>query len=143
MLLYASKRFRKNSQLISTDEIMRLMLAERGLLILLLFLVILPNLSAHAQIVPSPAFYAPSIIPPRYPPMSIPTVGHAPQMFPVSGIKHVLVVAVAFSDVPPTLSIDQIKSAWTETVEAYYHELSFGKITYTKRHIRMVQTSLR
>ncbi|HYW02060.1 MAG TPA: M6 family metalloprotease domain-containing protein [Candidatus Acidoferrum sp.] len=105
------------------------MLAERGLLILLLLLVILPNLPAHAQIVPSPAFYAPSIIPPRYPPMSIPIVGHAPQMFPVSGIKHVLVVAVAFSDVPPTLSIDQIKSAWTGTVEAYYHELSFGKIT--------------
>ena len=105
------------------------MLAERGLLILLLFLVILPNLPAHAQIVPSPAFYAPSIIPPRYPPMSIPTVGRAPQMFPVSGTKHVLVVAVAFSDVHPTLSINQIKSAWTETVEAYYHELSFGKIT--------------
>ncbi len=105
------------------------MLVERGLLILLLFLVILPNLPAHAQIVPSPAFYAPSIIPPRYPPMSIPTVGHAPQMFPVSGNKHVLVVAVAFSDVPPTLSINQIKSAWTETVEAYYHELSLGKIT--------------
>jgi M6 family metalloprotease-like protein len=109
---------------------MRLRLAERGLLIVLLFLLILPNIMpAHAQIVPSPGFYAPSINPPRSTPMLIPTIGKAPQMFPVSGIKHVLVVAVAFSDVPPTLSIDQIKENWVATVEAYYHELSFGKLT--------------
>jgi M6 family metalloprotease-like protein len=50
-------------------------------------------------------------------------------MLPVSGIKHVLVVAVAFSDLPPTLSISQIKTIWVGTVEAYYHELSFGKLT--------------
>ena len=109
---------------------MRLRVAERGLLILLLFLVILPNLMpAHAQTVPSPGFYTPSIIPPRSPPIHLPTIGQAPQMFPVSGTKHVLVVAVTFSDVPPTLSIDQIKENWMDTVEQYYHELSFGKLT--------------
>lgn len=106
------------------------MLAERGLLALLLFLVITPNLAyvnAHQNL--SPTLYAPTIIPPKIPSTTTPTIGHAPVIFPVSGIKRVLVIAVAFSDVPPTLSIDQVRKLWSTTVDAYYHEISYGKVT--------------
>ena len=53
---------------------------------------------------------------------------YSPQVTPVLGVIRVLVIAVAFPDVKPTLSIDAINREWFGTVPAYYHEISFGKL---------------
>lgn len=47
----------------------------------------------------------------------------------MSGIIRVLVIAAAFSDINYTLSIDQVKRNWFGSVAAYYHEISYGKLT--------------
>jgi len=39
------------------------------------------------------------------------------------------VLAVAFQDVNPTMSIAELKQEWFGTVPAYYHEVSYGKLT--------------
>ena len=54
---------------------------------------------------------------------------YIPRITPVLGVIRVLVIAVAFPDVKPTLSIDAIKQEWFGTVPAYYHEISYGKLT--------------
>ncbi len=54
---------------------------------------------------------------------------YAPRITPVLGIIRVLVIAVAFPDVKPSMSIDGIKQEWFGTVPAYYHEISLGKLT--------------
>jgi M6 family metalloprotease-like protein len=53
----------------------------------------------------------------------------APQITPVLGTIRVLVLAVSFQDVSPSLSIAELKQEWFGTVPAYYHEASFGKLT--------------
>ena len=63
------------------------------------------------------------------PSMPLPTIGYAPKFVPVSGVIRVLVIAVAFSDVNYTLSIAQVRKDWFGTVPAYYHEISYGKLT--------------
>jgi M6 family metalloprotease-like protein len=63
------------------------------------------------------------------PSMPLPTIGYAPKTVPLSGILHVLVIAVAFSDVNYSLSVTQIKKRWLGTVSAYYHEVSYGTLT--------------
>ena len=57
------------------------------------------------------------------------TASYGPRITPVLGVIRVLVIAVAFPDVKPTLSIDGIKQEWFGTVPAYYHEISFRKLT--------------
>ncbi|MGP8126732.1 MAG: hypothetical protein ACLP9D_02890 [Candidatus Bathyarchaeia archaeon] len=57
------------------------------------------------------------------------TASSNPQILPVLGVIRVLVIAVAFSDVKPSLSINEIKQEWFGTVPAYYHEISYGKLT--------------
>ncbi|MGA2627674.1 MAG: M6 family metalloprotease domain-containing protein [Candidatus Bathyarchaeia archaeon] len=57
------------------------------------------------------------------------TASPNPQILPVLGVIRVLVIAVAFSDVKPTLSINEVKQEWFGTVPAYYHEISYGKLT--------------
>ena len=57
------------------------------------------------------------------------TTNYIPQITPVLGVIRVLVIAVAFPDVKPTLSIEAIKQEWFGTVSAYYHEISYGKLT--------------
>ncbi len=57
------------------------------------------------------------------------TASYGPRITPVLGVIRVLVIAVDFPDVKPTLSIDGIKQEWFGTVPAYYHEISFGKLT--------------
>jgi M6 family metalloprotease-like protein len=57
------------------------------------------------------------------------TASYGPRITPVLGVIRVLVLAVAFPDVKPTLSIDGIKREWFGTVPAYYHEISYGKLT--------------
>jgi len=57
------------------------------------------------------------------------TFSYNSHITPVLGIIRVLVIAVAFPDVKPTLSIDAIKQEWFGTVPAYYHEISYGKLT--------------
>ena len=52
----------------------------------------------------------------------------APQIAPVLGTIRVLVLAVSFQDVNPSLSIVELKQEWFGTVPAYYHEASFGKL---------------
>ena len=52
-----------------------------------------------------------------------------PQIVPILGVVRVLVVAVAFPDVKPTLSITQLRKEWFGTVPTYYHEISYGKLT--------------
>lgn len=57
------------------------------------------------------------------------TVSYGPRITPVRGVVRVLVIAVAFPDVKPTLSINRIRQEWFGTVPAYYHEISLGKLT--------------
>jgi M6 family metalloprotease-like protein len=57
------------------------------------------------------------------------SIRFSPRITPVLGVIRVLVIAVAFPDVKPTLSIDAIKKEWFGTVPAYYHEISSGKLT--------------
>jgi len=52
-----------------------------------------------------------------------------PRITPVLGVIRVLVIAAAFPDVKPTLTIDEIRQEWFGTVPAYYHEISYGKLT--------------
>lgn len=54
---------------------------------------------------------------------------YSPQISPVLGAVRVLVLAVAFKDVKPSMSIAELKQEWFGTVAAYYHEASFGKLT--------------
>ena len=63
------------------------------------------------------------------PSMPLPIVGPAPTIVPVSGVVRVLVIAVAFSDVNYTLSIAQLSKNYFGTLSAYYHEISYGKLT--------------
>ena len=53
----------------------------------------------------------------------------APQITPVLGVIRVLVLAVSFQDLNPSLSITQLRKEWFGTVPAYYHEDSFEKLT--------------
>jgi M6 family metalloprotease-like protein len=57
--------------------------------------------------------------------------GYAPQITPVLGVVRVLVLAVTFQDLNPTLSIAELRNEWFGTVPAYYHEASYGKLTIT------------
>jgi len=98
---------------------MRFKLVRRVTMVALLFLVLMPELSSTAngqQIGPLSS-------------MPLPTIGYAPKIVPVSGVVRVLVIAVAFSDINYTMGIDRIKQVWFGTVPAYYHEISFGKLT--------------
>jgi len=98
---------------------MRFKLVRRVTMVALLFLVLMPELSSTAngqQIGPISS-------------MPLPTIGYAPKIVPVSGVVRVLVIAVAFSDINYTMGIDRIKQVWFGTVPAYYHEISFGKLT--------------
>jgi M6 family metalloprotease-like protein len=61
--------------------------------------------------------------------MPLPSIGYAPPIVPVSGVIRVLVIAAAYPDVNNTLSLAQLKKAWTAAVPPYYHEVSFGKLT--------------
>jgi len=61
--------------------------------------------------------------------MPLPIIGYSPAIVPVSGVIRVLVIAAAFPDVNNTLSIAQLKKNWFGAVSAYYHEISFGKLT--------------
>ncbi len=92
--------------------VMRSMLAERGLLTLLLFLVIAPNLTyvnAHPNL--SPILYASAVIPTNIRSTPIPTVDHARQISPVSGIKRVLVASPS-----PIILQRQLKSRSPESI---------------------------
>ena len=53
----------------------------------------------------------------------------APPITPVVGTIRVLVLAVSFQDLSPSLSIAELRQEWFGTVPAYYHEASFGKLT--------------
>jgi len=98
---------------------MRFKLLRRVTMVALLFLILIPELSSTAnmqQIGPISS-------------MPLPTIGYAPKIVPVSGVVRVLVIAVTFSDINYTMGIDRIKQVWFGTVSAYYHEISFGKLT--------------
>jgi M6 family metalloprotease-like protein len=47
----------------------------------------------------------------------------------VLGVIRVLVLAVSFQDVSPGLTIAELRQEWFGTVPAYYHEVSYGKLT--------------
>ena len=53
----------------------------------------------------------------------------APPITPVLGTIRVLVLAVSFQDVSPSVSISELKQEWFGMVPAYYHEVSLGKLT--------------
>lgn len=97
---------------------MRLALIERSLIVGLLLIL---SASQVASNVSSQSYVAPS--------MPLPIVGRAPTIVPVSGVVHVLVIAVTFSDVNYTLSIAQLSKNYFGTLSAYYHEISYGKLT--------------
>ena len=102
---------------------------ERAL-VALVFLALAPNLillqftqSINPPPITSLALSTPSNL------GQVGTASYNPRITPVFGIIRVLVIAVAFPDVKPTLSIDEIKQEWFGTVPAYYHEISYGKLT--------------
>jgi M6 family metalloprotease-like protein len=103
---------------------MRCRLAERGILLLLIVLIA-PAVSSSVKAKLPVVVYDPS----PTPSLPLPIIGYAPPIVPVSGVIRVLVVAVAYSDVNHTLSIAQLKKEWNATVVAYYHEISYGKLT--------------
>jgi M6 family metalloprotease-like protein len=59
----------------------------------------------------------------------LPASSYAPQITPVIGVVRVLVLAVAFQDVNPSTSVVELRNEWFGTVPAYYHEVSYGKLT--------------
>jgi len=61
--------------------------------------------------------------------MPLPVIGDVTTIMPVSGVIRVLVIAVTFSDVNYTLSIAQLSRNYFGTLSAYYHEVSYGKLT--------------
>jgi len=60
---------------------------------------------------------------------SFASISPVPQITPVVGTIRVLILAVSFQDVNPSLSIAELKQQWFGTVPSYYHEASFGKLT--------------
>jgi M6 family metalloprotease-like protein/uncharacterized repeat protein (TIGR02543 family) len=110
---------------------MRVRSAEKGALIALLLLLIVPAFSStKAQPNVPIAIYAPSKIPGMPLPAQTPIVGYAPQKaLPTSGVIRVLLIAAAFSDVNYTLSISTIKQNYFGFLAAYYHEDSLGTLT--------------
>jgi M6 family metalloprotease-like protein len=60
---------------------------------------------------------------------ALPVGGYAPKITPVLGDVRVLVLAVTFQDINPSTSILELRKEWFGTVPAYYHEVSFGKLT--------------
>jgi M6 family metalloprotease-like protein len=60
---------------------------------------------------------------------ALPASSYAPQIIPVVGIVRVLVLAVAFEDLSPSISVVELRQEWFGTVPAYYREVSFGKLT--------------
>jgi len=63
------------------------------------------------------------------PSMPLPAIGRSVAIEPVGGIIRVLVIAVAFSDVNYTLNIAQLTNNYLGMLSAYYHEISYGKLT--------------
>ncbi len=107
-------------------------MSERyALLVLLFFLAASPSFSSTVggqgnRLIAS---FAPRAFSSNNASMPLPAIGYSPQLGPVSGVIRVLVIAAAFSDINYTLSIDQVKSNWFGAVGAYYHEISYGKLT--------------
>ena len=52
-----------------------------------------------------------------------------PQMAPVSGVLHVLIIAAYFSDINYTTPLSTLKTEFFGGVASYYHEISYGSIT--------------
>ena len=61
----------------------------------------------------------------------ISTNDFAPPITPVLGLVRVLVQAVTFQDISPSVSLSTLKQEWFGMVPAYYHEASLGKLTVT------------
>jgi len=92
-------------------------------MLLLLIVLIASAVSSPVKAMVPVVVYDPSPSP------SLPSIGHAPSIVPVSGVIRVLVVATAYSDVNHTLSIAQLRREWNASVAVYYHEVSYGKLT--------------
>ena len=103
---------------------MRVILAPRVTIVLLLFLTLVPTLSSKVTATQPVASYQRQAIS-----MSLPAARDGIQIVPVSGIIRVLVIAVVFPDVNYTVSVAQLRKTWFMTVPAYYRELSYGKLT--------------
>lgn len=61
-------------------------------------------------------------------PHEIEQAGHPSQSIKTLGVVRVLVIAVAFSDVKPTMSMTELRKEWLGTVPTYYSEISYGKL---------------
>ncbi|HUO41521.1 MAG TPA: Loki-CTERM sorting domain-containing protein [Methylomirabilota bacterium] len=105
-------------------------LAKIGLWALLCIIVTLPGFSmVNVNGVHSTTYFAPATFSSDNVSMPLPAIGYSSQLAPVSGVVRVLVIAAAFSDINYTLSIEQVKQNWFGSVAAYYHEISYGKLT--------------
>jgi len=99
-------------------------------LLLLTILTLGPAILAPLTMRASPGptvYYADSLTMPL-PATPLPSPGSTP-LSPISGIVKVLVIAVEFSDVNHTKSIDQIKQAYFGTLAAYYAAVSYGTVS--------------
>ena len=59
---------------------------------------------------------------------SLPKNSNPAQSSPTLGVVKVLIIAVAFSDVKPTMTIWELRKEWFGTVVNYYNEISYGKL---------------
>ena len=101
---------------------------------MLVFLMLIgPNLYSNGYANPVHSITAST--PLATPSLPLPAIGYAPPQFgsgwphPVTGVIRVLIIAAAFPDVSPTLTIAQVKQNWFGMVASYYHELSYGALT--------------
>jgi len=108
---------------------MRLALIERSMIVGLLLILSASQLTSSVSSQPRIAAVTQSSPFVGAPSMPLPIVGFAPPIVHVSGIIRVLVIAVTFSDVNYTLSIAQLSKNYFGTLSAYYHEISYGKLT--------------
>ena len=59
---------------------------------------------------------------------SFPTDNDSLQATTSLGVVRVLIIAVAFSDIKPTMSISELRQEWFGTVVNYYNEVSYGRL---------------
>jgi M6 family metalloprotease-like protein len=104
---------------------MQLSRVANAVIVIIVFLMLIaPNLSSNVNA------YAAQSITTFTPSLPLPPIGYTPpQLAPVSGVIHVLVIAAMFADINSTLTISQVKQNWFGMVGSYYHELSYGALT--------------
>ena len=128
---YASKHFIEYEQRLASlvVEGMFTKLIRRGTLAALILLALGANIQliGNAMIVSAnPATSSANSV--QESARSFQTSSYASRPALALGVVKVLVIAVAFSDVKPTMTIAELRKEWFGTVPTYYSEVSYGKL---------------